>query len=82
MTMPRSPQRDAAISGFSTGYAWQNPQVAIEWANDIADPALRQQTLTRAGQAYFRRDPESARAWLESSNLPPEAQQQVLNPRR
>lgn len=82
MAMQRSPQRDAAISGFSSGYAWQNPQVAIEWANDISDPALRQQTLTRAGQAYFRRDPESARAWLESSNLPPEAQQQVLNPRR
>ena len=48
--MPQSPQRDSAISGFSSGYAWQDPEVAIAWAQDIGDPALRQQSLTRAGQ--------------------------------
>jgi hypothetical protein len=80
--MPTSPQRDNAISGFSNGYAWQNPQVAIQWANDISDPALRTQTLTRTGQIYFRQNPEAARTWLESSNLPPETQQQILNPPR
>ena len=82
MNMPRSPQRDSSISGFSSGYAWQDPASAAAWANDISDPGLRQQTLTRVGQAYFRRDPDSARVWLESSNLPPEAQQQILNSQR
>lgn len=82
LSMPTSPQRDNAISGFSNGYAWQNPQVAIQWANDISDPALRTQTLTRTGQIYFRQNPEAARTWLESSNLPPETQQQILNPPR
>lgn len=78
--MPQSPQRDSAISGFAMGYAWQNPQLAIAWAQDIRDPALRQTSLTRAGQAYFRRDPEGARAWLETSGLPAETQQQIANP--
>lgn len=82
MNMPRSPQRDSSISGFSSGYAWQDPAMAVAWANDIADPGLRQQTLTSVGRAYFRRDPDSARVWLESSNLPPEAQQEILNSRR
>ena len=78
--MQQSPQRDAAISGFASGYAWQNPLASIEWAQDISDPGLRQRTLIRAGQAYYNREPEAARAWLETSNLPPESRWRVLNP--
>jgi hypothetical protein len=78
--MPQSPKRDSAISGFAMGYAWQNPELAIAWAQDIQDPSLRQTSLTRAGQAFFRRDPENARAWLETSGLPADAQQQISNP--
>jgi hypothetical protein len=78
MAMPQSPQRDSAISGFATGYAWQNPQIAIAWAQDIRDPALRESSLTRAGQAFYRRDPAGATAWLETSDLPAEARQQIL----
>ncbi|MDA7613858.1 hypothetical protein N8586_01865, partial [Verrucomicrobiales bacterium] len=74
-------QRDAAISGFSRGYAWQDPEVAIAWALDISDPQLRQESLTRAGQVFLRRDAESARAWLESSGLPSETQQAILDRR-
>jgi hypothetical protein len=77
--MQQSPQRDAAVSGFASGYAWQNPKVSIEWAQDISDPALRQRTLIRAGQAYYNREPEAARAWLETSDLPAESRWQVLN---
>ena len=81
-SMPESEQRDSAISGFSRGYAWQDPQTAIAWAEVIDDPELRTSTLTRAGQAYFRRDPEGASLWLQTSGLPPEAQKEVLQPRR
>lgn len=80
LAMPQSPQRDSAISGFATGYAWQNPQLAIAWAQDIRDPSLRESSLTRAGQAYFRRDPDGARTWLATSGLPADAQQQIITP--
>jgi hypothetical protein len=79
MSMPNSPQRDSAISGFSMGYAWQNPQVAITWAQDISDPDLRQSTLTRAGEAYLRRDPAAGQAWLQTSGLSAETQQKIIN---
>jgi hypothetical protein len=79
LDMPKSPQRDSAISGFSMGYAWQNPQAAITWAQDISDPALRQTTLARAGEAYLRTDPVAGQAWLQSSGLPAETQQQIIN---
>jgi hypothetical protein len=76
--MPKSAQRDAAISGFATGYAWQDPQTAIAWAQDIGDPVLRESSLTRAGQAFYRRDPDAAMDWLAQSGLPEEARQRVL----
>ena len=79
VAMPQSPKRDSAISGFAMGYAWQNPQLAITWAQDIQDPALRQTSLTRAGQAYFRRDPDAAKAWLDSSGLPEETRKQIAD---
>ncbi len=82
MSMERSPQRDAAVAGFANGYAWQDPTTAIAWAQDISDPELRERSLTQVGQAYYRRDPEGARIWLESSGLPQDARQEVLNPRR
>ncbi len=80
--MPRSAKRDAAVSGFASGYAWQDPQASIQWAQDISDPELRQETLTRAGHAFYRRDPESARTWLDGSGLSAEARQAIMNPRR
>jgi hypothetical protein len=79
VAMPQSPKRDSAISGFAMGYAWQNPKLAITWAQDIQDPALRQTSLTRAGQAYFRRDPDAARVWLDSSGLPEETRKQIAD---
>ena len=81
MSMPDSPRRDSAISGFANGYAWQDPQTALAWANDIRDPNLRTQSLTRVGRAYFRRNPEEARTWLASSGLPAEVQAEIQAPR-
>jgi hypothetical protein len=80
--MANSPQRDAAISGFATGYAWQDPQTAIAWAQDIDDPALRESSLTRAGRAFYRRDANGAMAWLAESGLSEEARQKVMSSER
>jgi len=80
--MEPSAKRDSAISGFANGYAYQDPETSIAWANDISDPNLRVSTLTRAGQAYFRRDPEAAKTWLASSGLSAEVQQAIQNPPR
>ena len=77
--MPSSPTRDSSISGFANGYAWQNPELAIQWAGSISDADLRQQSLTHAGRIFLRQNPAAARTWLQSSELPPEVQQQILN---
>jgi hypothetical protein len=81
LAMPKGAQRDSAISGFATGYAWQDPQLSIRWAQDIQDPRLRQESLTWAGQIYYRNNPEAALTWLQTSGLPDEVRQQIMNPR-
>jgi hypothetical protein len=78
--MPNSPQRDTSISGFSYVYAWQDPQMAIQWAGSISDVNLRQRSLTHAGKIYFSQNPAAARAWLKTSGLATEVQQQITNP--
>ena len=78
--MPRSPQRDAAISGYARQISYSDPGKAIEWANSIAEEAKRVDALTHAGQHLARRDRAAAEAWVISSGLPDEAQRAVLNP--
>ena len=80
ITMPESPDRDSAISGFSRRLASENPEAAIAWAAEINDASARENALVRAGQSMFRRDASGTRAWLATSGLPQEAQQQIVNP--
>jgi hypothetical protein len=80
--MPRSPQRDSAISGYVSSLSYRDPAAAIEWANSIAQDSVRDRALTRAGQQLFRRDAEAARQWVATSGLSAEAQRAVLNPPR
>lgn len=80
--MPKSPARDSAISSYARRVAYEDPTMAIAWADAVGDPAMREDTLIRTGQVYFRRDAQAARDWLASSGLSPQAQKQVLNPPR
>jgi hypothetical protein len=80
--MQQTPQRDSAISGFATGYARQNPWLAIAWVQDIREPTLRESPLTRAGRAFYQRDSYGAVAWFESSGSSEGARQQILRPER
>jgi hypothetical protein len=51
----------------------QRPEIAIGWAENIADPHLRVTTLTTVAQLWTQRDPEGARSFIQSaSSLSPE----------
>ena len=81
--MPASSQKDWAINGYATNVAGKDPQSAIAWANTVQDPKVREQTLIRTGQIYYHRgDKEAAKTWLATSGLSPEAQEQIIHPRR
>jgi hypothetical protein len=81
--MAPSKERDMAISGYAPSITYKDPAAAIELADTIDDPAVREQVLIRSSQIYYHRvDKEAAAAWLPNSGLSPEAQQQVIHPPR
>ena len=80
--MPESELKDSAINGFVGRLAWEDPTAAITWAGTIQQEETRMEALTRAGQAYYRRDREAAMEWLATSGLSAEAQKKVTESRR
>tara|TARA_B100000809_G_scaffold205861_1_gene207783 strand:- start:159 stop:476 length:318 start_codon:yes stop_codon:yes gene_type:complete len=75
--MTPSPRRDSAISGYASRMAYENPTMAIAWAESVSDPNARQEALIRTGQIYYRHRREDAQQWLASSGLTQEAQNRV-----
>ncbi len=75
--MPRSPERDAALSGYATRVMHEDPASAVSWAEAIADPARREDTLVQTARHYFRRNQEAATEWLANSGLSEEARQRL-----
>ena len=76
--MPDSPAKNAGIEGFATELAEEDGESAVIWAETITDPGLRQKTLSRVAWEWYRQDRESAGAWLESSDLPQETVQRIV----
>ncbi len=46
----------------------QRPEIAIGWAESIADPTLRASTLTAVARLWSERDPDGARRYLQSAS--------------
>lgn len=80
--MPPSEGRDHAIGGLVYTNRWENPAAAVLWAGEIADGGRRRDVLTLAAEAYVRKDPAGAAAWLPGSGLPAETQQRLLGGRK
>lgn len=80
--MPKSPERDSAISGYALRVMHEDPARGVEWAASIGDPSNRERTLIRAAQHYMHRDRSAAQQWLSTSGLSEEAKKSVRNPPR
>lgn len=53
---------------------------AMEWAVTITDPKLQEKTVTTVGQNWYRRDKDSAEAWLPASGLTEDMQNAIRKP--
>lgn len=77
--MRDSPARDSAITGYSRRIAYADPRSAVEWADAISDPKVRNDTLLHNGRIFMHRDREAASQWLAGSNLSPDIQKRIIN---
>lgn len=66
-------ERERSVGRLVYGLLDQYPQQAWEWALTIRDPQSRTTVATHVATQMAARDPGTARHWIESSPLPPEA---------
>lgn len=64
-----SPDLDEGVAAVASlpSLVSQRPEIAIGWAESIADPALRASTLTTVARLWAERDPDGARRYLQST---------------
>ncbi|MGK0186011.1 MAG: hypothetical protein ACI9R3_001794 [Verrucomicrobiales bacterium] len=79
-TMPESPAKDSAITGFTGRLAWEDPHSAIAWAETISSEEARLSAISQAGTAWARKDPTAAAEWVQSTTLPDNMKETILNP--
>jgi len=77
-SMKPSSQRDHAIGGFIFSYRWEDLVTSIAWAHQIQDAEFRKFVLALTAEAYARKEPAAAAAWLRGSGLPAETEQRFL----
>ncbi len=82
VAMPPSENRNNAIGGMVYSYRWEDPVSAITWANQITNPKGRQDVLALSAEAYLKKDPAAATAWIPNSGLPAATQQRLLGGKR
>ena len=70
MEMEPSSDRNQALNGFTAAFAHQDGSLAVEWANEITEPGLRQGALTRAFTQFHRQNPQAAAESFSSIDVP------------
>jgi hypothetical protein len=67
----------AAVASLP-GLVSRRPEIAIGWAENIADPSLRVTTLTAVVQLWAQREPEAARRFVLSAGAMPQLEREAL----
>jgi hypothetical protein len=63
-TLPRSGSRDSAVQAYVERAAPVDGETAMEWAASIGDENKRTQAQVRGYQAWEKKSPQAAKAWL------------------
>ncbi|MGJ8695230.1 MAG: hypothetical protein ACSHYF_02870 [Verrucomicrobiaceae bacterium] len=77
ITQIPSTHQDAARYGYALRVVHDDPATGVEWATSISNPDARGRALVDTGRTFFHRDPEAAREWMSSANLPAESVQKI-----
>lgn len=77
--LPPGSSREAAIGAFVTSADGYDIRLAVEWANRMESPEHRAMRVENTAGRWLREDPEAARAWLESAQLPSGVAERLLS---
>ena len=72
---------DVAIAAYVDKLSVQFPEMAVEWAAEIRNPALRDERLIHLADLWLHNDPAAARQWINQSPLSDAAKARLLAPK-
>ena len=77
MAMNSSNDRNMALNGFTAAFAHTDGSLAVEWANEITAPQLREAALMRAFRQFHRQNPQAAAQSFAANDLPSKVWQEA-----
>ncbi len=77
--LPRTAAMDDPRERFAYKVQERDPEAAIAWASTITDENRRNQTSFRLIREWMNREPENARAWVNTSQLPADMKDRLMN---
>ena len=76
-SMPPGKERDRSAASLVDVISDNYPREAWDWALSIADPSERARAATHAAGVMGRRDPNTARQWIEAGPFTPDVRAQL-----
>ncbi len=71
---------DQVYAAYAKEVSKENGEGAMDWARTIAEPKLKEKTITAVGQNWYRQDKAEVEAWLPDSGLSEETQKAITDP--
>lgn len=63
------------LKSFAQGSSYKDPELALNYANELEDDKDRSRTVGRALWALHNQDPAKAEAWTQNNEVPPRIQE-------
>ena len=71
---------DPVYATFAREVSKENGEGAMEWAQTITEPKVKEKTIPSVGQNWYRQDKAKVEEWLPDSGLPEETQKAITDP--
>ena len=77
--MPDDAAKQSAVNSYISNLSYQSPDLAAPWTETLTDVNQRNSAIENVARTWLNTDPVAAKTWLNSTSLPPEQKQQLLN---
>ena len=80
--LPPSGSRDAAVAAYAERTAELDGEAALAWAASIGAEKSRTESTTKAYEAWQKKAPQAAQAWLDANRTLPDDLRAALTPQK
>ena len=80
-SLPAGKSRESALQSYVSQLAWQSPEFAAPFVNQIGDENQRYNSAQNIARSWLRNDLDSAQKWIATLTLSDDKKQMLLKMR-